>query len=443
MFRYANDIIDNMQSIGMVNNLLTHMKSIYFIHLFEGFIILAFVTDNNRVNQKFYSLLAPNGSYCIDNPVYLGRVIRLIFDTIHIFKNFRNNWINKKDSEKSFFYPKFEDFSIIQQACFQDLRDLHNSEKFKMIKTAPKLNTKTLFPSRFDRQRVPLVLNLIHPTTIAALKTEEWNDTAEFLEIIQKWFNIVNNRSPVKAVERINTEESEDQLNFLKRFVAWLEFWMDLELDLHVGGLTKDTFTAAISSTNGIVRLIEESFYTTNIDYFLCGKIQTNDLEIRFGWYRGLSGSNYNVSVRQIMESEKKLRMKKIISSLPQELKSSKYTVKQATNIDITPYLDLLDSNYVDDFNDFDLSSFMYVCGYGGYSLINKFECKLCHDLIIKSIGDYTNTDYFDFLQRGGLIVPNENCLFLLIHCLQYSQSFEKTQKNGDCFNSVLILPIF
>lgn len=52
----------------------------------------------------------------------------------------------------------------------------------------------------------------------------------------------------------------------------------------------------------------------------LLGKFQTDKLEGRFGKYRQLSGSHYHVSVTQVLESEKKL---KILSSL--KLKSSKF----------------------------------------------------------------------------------------------------------------------
>lgn len=313
MRRYILQIINSLQSIGkfklqVLVCLCKNCNCNYFSLSYLGFIVLVVITDNNRVNQNVFKLLAPDSSYCFKNPKYLGRLIRLIFDTIHIFKNFRNNWINKNDEEKSFFYPKFSDFSVVQQASF---KDLHNSEKYKIIKLAPKLKTKTLYPSRFDRQRVPLVLNLIHPTTIAALKTCDYTDTAEFLEVIQTWFKIVNNRSPVIGIQREEWNQhmifSECfQINFLKKFIDWLEFWMYLETQLHVGGLTSDTFNAAISSTKGIVQLIFESFMTTDVEVFLCGRFQTNDLEIRFGRYRGLSGCHYNVSVRQIMESEKK-----------------------------------------------------------------------------------------------------------------------------------------
>ncbi|KAH7977923.1 hypothetical protein HPB49_003950 [Dermacentor silvarum] len=48
------------------------------------------------------------------------------------------------------------------------------------------------------------------------------------------------------------------------------------------------------------------------MQYVLLGKFQTDSLEDRFGRYRQLSGANYNVSIRQIDESETKLRLQKV-----------------------------------------------------------------------------------------------------------------------------------
>lgn len=90
---------------------------------------------------------------------------------------------------------------------------------------------------------------------------------------------------------------------FFRKFVKWLEAWQDIEKELHVGGLTKGTFQAAVVCTNGIIQLIVESFISSDIEYFLPGKIQTNEIEKRFGRYRELSGCNYNVSLKEILES--------------------------------------------------------------------------------------------------------------------------------------------
>ncbi|QQP57157.1 Craniofacial development protein 2like [Caligus rogercresseyi] len=41
--------------------------------------------------------------------------------------------------------------------------------------------------------------------------------------------------------------------------------------------------------------------------YVLLTMFQSNNIEERFGWYRQLSGANYYISVRQILEAEKKI----------------------------------------------------------------------------------------------------------------------------------------
>lgn len=386
------------------------------------------VTDNNRVNQKFFSLLASDGTFSFQNPSYVDRTIYCVYDSIHVLKNFRNNWLNQRDDDKSFFYPSFQDFSIIQQATFKDIRDVYHSEKRSMIKKAPKLNMKSLYPTRFERQRVSLALNIFDLTTIAALSTIDDPDTAEFLEVIQVWFTIMNNRSIVNGMKDRNrwaepiTSFNDYQVEFLKKFVMWVEAWSDITKMLHVGGLTKDTFEAAVVCTNGIVQLIFESFISCEIEYFLPGKIQTNDVERRFSRYRQLSGCNYNVSVKQIFESEKKLRLKRLMSTYPHELDLKIPKLKSQSDVstlhspDISEFSDLIYTNYIDQFKNYHYSSFVYVCGYGGHREIGNLTCDLCRNLIVKSKGDFSGTDYFDYLQRGGLIVPTENCVTILLH---------------------------
>ena len=58
------------------------------------------------------------------------------------------------------------------------------------------------------------------------------------------------------------------------------------------------------------------------LHYILTGKFQTDNLEARFGLYRMLSGSNYLVSVIEILQSEKKLKLKgllKIVLSIKRD----------------------------------------------------------------------------------------------------------------------------
>ena len=56
----------------------------------------------------------------------------------------------------------------------------------------------------------------------------------------------------------------------------------------------------------------------------LLGKFQTDCLEARFRQYRQLSGGKYNISLRQVFESEKKLHL---LSTLKLKLKEKDITL--------------------------------------------------------------------------------------------------------------------
>ena len=51
------------------------------------------------------------------------------------------------------------------------------------------------------------------------------------------------------------------------------------------------------------------------LDYVLLGHISSDCIEGRFSWYRQSSGANYNISVLQILQSEKTIRIQSLIDS--------------------------------------------------------------------------------------------------------------------------------
>jgi hypothetical protein len=162
--------------------------------------------------------------------------------------------------------------------------------------------------------------NVFHRSTIAALKEiEDYAETADFVEIIRNWWDIVNSKSVI--VGKIKRNEysgpihdlNDPKLQYLRQFVLWIREWR-LLTESNVGvGLTKDTSAAIERSTTVLVDLVLYSFQQLGVSYILGGKFQTDNLEKRFGQYRRLSGCNYNVSFQQILGSEKKLRVKKIL----------------------------------------------------------------------------------------------------------------------------------
>jgi hypothetical protein len=220
-----------------------------------GFKVLCIISDNNRLNQSMFSILRQNSADLdvvympdIDHPVFI------MFDTVHIAKCIRNNWIHLKDSAKTFTFPSFDAISIedvsdqnVLKAKFTDLRQV-KTESTQLMRKAFRLNHQTLYPSNFDRQKVVLALNVFHESTYAALHFYEFKKTAEFISIIWKLWSIVNTRSCLAGKFKRNMYGEPftalDDGRFL--FIIWIQNWQTLGVRLKGGTLTPDTSKVAI-----------------------------------------------------------------------------------------------------------------------------------------------------------------------------------------------------
>ncbi|KAF2894507.1 hypothetical protein ILUMI_11668 [Ignelater luminosus] len=129
-------------------------------------------------------------------------------------------------------------------------------------------------------------------------------------------WDIVNVKTPLKGQRLRNvfqepiTLTSIHIISFLKTFLSWLSKWELLEDGIT---LTKETHFALKHTTEALIHMSNFLLEKENFNYLLCDKIQTNNLEERFGKYRQLAGSQYHVSVRQILESEAKLRIQAVM----------------------------------------------------------------------------------------------------------------------------------
>lgn len=389
-----------------------------------GFHVISIISDNNRVNRNLFQHLLPsNDEFCVTYPNSSVPMF-VTYDFVHILKNIRNNWLNLKDSEKTFVFPPFLNLdSSPLKAKIQDLRNLYKHKCDDLIKTAYKLNYKSLYPSNLERQKVSLVCNVFHETTYCALKTEfEANSgivssagTHEFIKIILDWWSIVNTKSKFKKDHLSGPfcSITDGRLQFLNQFLLWLDKWKTLG----VGCLTKDTLSALYQSTFVLIKFINYSLTTLKIEYVLPGKLQTDNLEHRFSCYRQLSGGNYHISVTQIFESEKKMRLKSILG-----LKSAKYGqvsfskhvllendfVDTGETINIDDFMSIFDNDILQ--TEIDESSFLYISGYVAFKAVSKMSCLLCIS-ILKSENTETDDKYFQELNRGGLTHPSGTVL--------------------------------
>ncbi|XP_023217327.1 uncharacterized protein LOC111619744 [Centruroides sculpturatus] len=186
------------------------------------------------------------------------------------------------------------------------------------------------------------------------------------------------------------------------------------------GKLTVKTQKELEHTIKAMYELTEFILNELGAHYVLLGKFQTDMLEARFGQYRQMSGSSYHISVSEIIESERKL---KLISLL--NMKSSKIG-----NFQIRAFLESFANNAELDRFDFDveeafegiieksdiiiiaeqnMSVLIYTASYVAYSVIKKTSCEQCKSLLAcDSPLEYKCTDndlakYLKIIDRGGL----------------------------------------
>jgi len=104
----------------------------------------------------------------VKHPCATHRKLFFLFDSVHLLKCIRNNWLGQSDADNMFVFPDIEDRSICK-ASLSHLRQLYASEKDQYIKLAPGLSYKALNPSNLERQNVKLVLKVFDEKTITAL----------------------------------------------------------------------------------------------------------------------------------------------------------------------------------------------------------------------------------------------------------------------------------
>ena len=115
------------------------------------------------MNVSLFKLFSPDQKTLtpeVLHPCDPYRPLFLIFDFVHILKTIRNNWLNLKDYQRTFEFPRFEDFSVLNTASFEDIRMLYKTDQHSVVKLAPRLTAKSCYPSNFERQNVTLALKI-------------------------------------------------------------------------------------------------------------------------------------------------------------------------------------------------------------------------------------------------------------------------------------------
>ena len=326
------------------------------------------------------------------------------------------------------------------------MRLLYKLEKFSVAKIAPRLTYKACWPSSLERQSVSFALRIFDETNVAALTINQSHvrevdrtQTNSFLDLICRVWKIFNINTTWKG-HRLNDQDSfplklnDTRFQLLSTIVIWLEQWRALPIT-H-GKLTPQTFTSFRHSCVTLPKLVHYLTNECKFSYVLTSFVQNDPIEHHFGVYRQMSGSNYNVSVCQVLESERVLKLFNILKLYTRQSVIRKdresfmgflntfITEKDSTSdrsqnyiIDLALYESII-SNEIADPDLETRQALAFIAGYAAFSSIKKFSksSELCTDCIFFLTEDKSivieevnsSCGLIQLLDRGGLKWPSQ-----------------------------------
>ena len=253
----------------------------------SGGLVIGSITDNHKVNQQYCKLFdrPSDCSATAVHPLDNTRVWYLLFDTVHLLKCIRNNWISEKCQK----------ISLDKQttASFAHIREIYEEEKDGILKTTT-LTQAAVNPSRLQLQNVQHVLRVFSEKVVAALKLKNHLETADFVQTILNWWNVVNVsgkgqdlrlKDPYRAVQ---APESSTLPTFLRIFQG-AESGHGAN---RIQCLTHDTKKALVQTMQGLIAVCEHLLTSANFEYVLLREIQSDRLEGEFSVYRQSTGAN-------------------------------------------------------------------------------------------------------------------------------------------------------
>lgn len=443
--------LDSDYSADLLDDILSLLHEI-------GFEVIDVVSDNNAVNSRAFKLIAKSNIIpsSIENKYIPGnKRIFFSFDPPHILKCIRNIF----QRLQTFHFPSHEFPGTYRLASISDLEKVYEIERFNTIKLAPQLNHKALHTSNLDKQNVYLALCIFNKKNIEALKFHRAllgpyvDGTIEFLTIIVNVWDILNVHTPEKGTQLRNNfmnpvnSMSNPSIIYLKNISSWLKSWYSsMKPDfvdsqfyssiIRVGKLTRETHTALTHTIDTLINLAEYLLMNTEFNglfkYVLFGKFSTDKLEFLFSLYRKMSGHNYHVSVRQIVESQKKLNCINALK-LKKDLACSVSVKVFLKDFSSTDEMYLFPVDEIDEIlslastmvlSTADINVIIYIAGLIADKISSRLNCSTCRKLLVfdnaEMLVEFSEeTEYLQNLDRGGLKYPSDFCTELGIRALK------------------------
>ncbi|XP_042147955.1 uncharacterized protein LOC115329104 [Ixodes scapularis] len=424
-----------------------------------GYRVACVVSDGSSVNKEAMSHFTspPTEGIVYPHPSDPARPLFFVIDPVNILKCIRNSWLDQSNDLLCFYFPEFHAEPTrarrMLSGSFATIRDAYNLERHQLVRYGYSLSREALCPMNAERENVKLALQIFNDSLPQVLRTlgakhnlRFFEETARFIEIIVKWWKIVNVKAPYKEKtsgdqfqEPLFPSVDDPKVDFLYRLLDWLDEWKGKDLDS--GTLTSETHAALQHTTHALVEVARYCFTELKLSRILLGKIQTDNLEERFGNSKHLAGPQYHNSIRQLHEGEGELQPQDSLPTVAaacetendedeqwEDLHKREHTFRPGYAVGVTgeALLKLEDT----------LPALVYVAGYAVHATLERLNCVKCRPVLSvnKAINISVAQRHFKLvkeLEGRGLLFPTMFAINAVAYSYVVAQQLSKQAESS------------
>lgn len=296
---------------------------------------------------------------------------------------------------------------------FSDVRNLYDAEKENILKTSP-LTAAAVRPSKLQLQNVQHVLKVFNDKVEAALRLQKCGDTADFIQFVLNWWNVVNVSSKGQDM-RLNDPHRHVQDHTSTNLSDYHQIFQRAPSGHGKGReqcVTHDTKKALVQTMQGLASICAHLLTHAGFQYVLLRELQSDRIEGEFSVYRQSTGANAFMTCGDVLTACKK-RLARHAASY---LEAIEVTVETTPHTCVATAIDAEDAAFIEDCTEPSLSiheesSAAYVAGW--------LEMKCAAQLNFNEEDEQVPTEISAFIKevsRGSLKIPHQTT-FDLVRC--------------------------
>lgn len=285
-YHFTGNSVDGAEFKPMIVDILKQAKDV-------GLHVTAVTSDmgsSNRALWRSFGVVSSKFSMTVNkipHPVEDGRFLHFLADVPHIIKNTKAALENGNDITLG--KEVVVKFSLTSnKVTLNHVKMLHDFQKDKDLKLAPKLTDSLLSPSHFGKMKVSNALYLFSHAVSSALRylvdAEGYEPnlltTAWFLDYMRKWFDLMSSRHPIMALSQHNQDAYEDAITHLHTTL-----WLMRNVLIGEKGHWKPVQAGVVLSTSSILDLQSE-LLSRGHSFVLTSRFSQDCLENLFGCIR-------------------------------------------------------------------------------------------------------------------------------------------------------------